>query len=240
MKFLTWVNIRLFLMIIAVISLFSFTSYRNGKRKIKKTEVVFVGDNTLFLKSEIVNKLLIEKNKDLKTINKEGLDLKKLEVKINKQKLIDKAEVFVSVDGVLRAVVKQKTPLGRVFNEQGTFYVDCEGNAMPLSDNFTTRVPLLTGDIDAIKKADLAIVLKIISGDNFLKKNIIGIKILPNGSLIMANRNYDFEIDFGLVINSKKKFNNYKAFFQMAVLDTVLAKYKKINLKFANQVVCVK
>ena len=111
---------------------------------------------------------------------------------------------------------------------------------MPLSDNFTTRVPLLTGDINAIKKADLAIVLKIISGDNFLKKNIIGIKILPNGSLIMANRNYDFEIDFGLVINSKKKFNNYKAFFQMAVLDTVLAKYKKINLKFANQVVCVK
>ena len=240
MKFLTWLNIRLFLMIIAVISLFSFTSYRNGKRKKKKTEVVFVGDNTLFLKSEMVNKLLIEKNKDLKTINKEGLDLKKLEVKINKQKLIEKADVFVSVDGVLKAVVKQKTPLGRVFNEKGTFYVDCEGNAMPLSDNFTARVPLLTGDINAIKKADLAIVLKIISGDNFLKKNIIGIKILPNGSLIMANRNYDFEIDFGLVINSKKKFNNYKAFFQMAVLDTVLAKYKKINLKFANQVVCVK
>lgn len=240
MKFLTWVNIRLFLMIIAVISLFSFTSYQNGKRKIKKTEVIFVGNNTLFLESEIVNKLLIEKNKDLKTINKEGLDLKKLEAKINKQKLIENAEVFVTVDGVLRAVVKQKAPLGRVFNERGTFYVDCEGNAMPLSDNYTARVPILTGDINAIKKGGLAIILKIISEDNFLKKNIIGIKILTDGSLIMANRNYDFEIDFGLVLNSEKKFKNYKAFFQMAVLDTFLAKYKKINLKFANQVVCVK
>lgn len=240
MKFLTWVNIRLFLMIIAVISLFSFTSYQNGKRIIKKTEVVFVGNNTLFLESEIVNKLLIEKNKDLKTINKEGLDLKKLEAKINKQKLIENAEVFVTVDGVLRAVVKQKAPLGRVFNERGTFYVDCEGNAMPLSDNYTARVPILTGDINAIKKGGLAIILKIISEDTFLKKNIIGIKILTDGSLIMANRNYDFEIDFGLVLNSEKKFKNYKAFFQMAVLDTFLAKYKKINLKFANQVVCVK
>ena len=47
-------------------------------RKIKKTEVVFVGENMLFLKSEIVNKLLIEKNQDLKTLNKVDLDLKKL------------------------------------------------------------------------------------------------------------------------------------------------------------------
>jgi len=57
-------------MIIAVIGLFSFTSHRNGLRKIRKTEVIFVGQNTLFMKPETVNKLLIEKNKDLKTINK--------------------------------------------------------------------------------------------------------------------------------------------------------------------------
>jgi cell division protein FtsQ len=227
-------------MIMAVILLFSFTSNRNAKRKIKKAEVIFVGENKLFLKPEMVNKLLIEKNQDLKTLNKVDLDLKKLETRINKQDLIQKADVFISVDGVLKAVVEQKTPVGRVFDEAGSFYIDYEGNKMPLSDNFTARVPLVSGEITAIKKEKLSQILRIINEDDFLKKNIIGVQVLPNASLILANRNYDFQIDFGRLINIERKFKNYKAFFQKAVLDSTLNNYKRINLKFTKQVVCIK
>ena len=240
MKIFTWINIRLVLMIMVVILLFSFTSYRNEHRKIVKTEVFFVGENTLFLKSEMVNKLLIEKNQDLKTINKVDLDLKKLEASIGKQETIQKVDVFVSVDGILKAVVKQKTPVGRVFDETGSFYIDYEGNRMPLSDNYTARVPLVSGEINVVKKEKLSEVLKMIDKDEFLKKNIIGVQVLPDGSLIMANRNYDFQIDFGRAINIEKKFKNYKAFFQKAVSDSTLNKYKRINLKFTKQVVCIK
>jgi cell division protein FtsQ len=240
MKYFTWTNTRLVMMIIALIGLFSFTSQRNGMCKIRKTEVVFVGQNILFLNPETVNKLLIEKNKDLKTINKVDLDLKKLEMSINKLKMIQKGNVFVSVDGVLKAVVKQKTPLGRVFDEAGSFYIDYEGNKMPLSDNYTARVPLLSGEITVVKKEKLSEVLRMINEDEFLKKNIIGVQVLTNGSLIMANRNYDFQIDFGRTINIEKKFKNYKAFFQKAVSDSTLKKYKRINLKFTKQVVCIK
>ena len=240
MKIFTWTNIRLLLMIMVVIFLYSFTSYRNEHRKIRKTEVIFVGENTLFLKPEMVNKLLIEKNQDLKTINKVDLDLKKLEASICKQQMIQKADVFVSVDGVLKAVVKQKTPIGRVFDETGSFYIDYEGNRMPLSDNYTARVPLLSGEIIVVKKEKLSEVLRMINEDEFLKKNIIGVQVLPNGNLVMANRNYDFQIDFGQTINIEKKFRNYKAFFQKAVSDSTLNKYKRINLKFTKQVVCIK
>ncbi len=240
MKIFTWINIRLVLMIAMVIFLYSFTSHRNAMRKIKKTEVVFVGEMNLFLKPETVNKLLIEKNKDLKTFNKVDLDLNKLEKSINQQEMIQKADVFVSVDGVLKAVVKQKTPIGRVFNETGSFYLDYEGNSMPLSENYTARVPLISGEITVVKKEKLSEVLKMIAEDDFLKKNIIGVKVLPNGSLIMENRNYDYQIDFGRTINIDRKFKNYKAFYQKAVLDSTLNKYKTINLKFTKQVVCIK
>jgi cell division protein FtsQ len=240
MKIFTWINIRLVLMFAVVIFLYSFTSHRNALRKIQKTEVVFVGENTLFLKEETVNKLLIEKNTDLKTLNKVDLDLNKLEKSINKQEMIQKADVFVSVDGVLKAVVKQKTPIGRVFDKAGSFYIDYEGNSMPLSDNYTARVPLLSGEIAVVKKEKLSEVLRMIDKDEFLKKNIIGVQVLPNGSLIMANRNYDFQIDFGRTINIERKFRNYKAFFQKAVLDSTLNKYRRINLKFTKQVVCIK
>lgn len=240
MKILTWTNIRLLLMFILVVFLYSFTSYRNNHRKIKKVEVEILDNNTPFIKSEMVNKLLIEKNSNAKTFTKETLVLKKLENSINEQKLIQKADVFVSVDGVLKAVVKQKTPLGRVSAENRSIYIDYEGNEMPFSDNYTARVPLISGDINGVKKEKLALVLRTIFEDEFLKKNIIGVQVLPNGSLILENRNYDFRIDFGRTINVERKFNNYKAFFQKAVSDSTLNKYKMINLKFTQQVVCIK
>jgi cell division protein FtsQ len=202
--------------------------------------VIFVGKNNLFVKSETVNKLLIENKNDVRSIAKEELDLDKLEKSIKKHEMIQHVNVFVSVDGVLKAVVKQKTPIGRVFDEAGSFYVDYEGNSMPLSDNFTARVPLISGEINDENIKKLSEVLKVIYNDEFLKKNIIGVRVLPNGSLIMINRNYSYQLVFGRPINIEKKFKNYKAFFQKAVLDSSLLKYKIVNLKFTQQVVCTK
>jgi len=240
MKIFNWNNVRLVLMFGLVIFLFSFTSKRNSKRKLTKTEVVFVGDNSLFLKSEAVNKLLIENNQNSSTIRKDRLDLNKLERVLNTHEMIEKADVFVSIDGVLKVVVEQKTPIARVFDGEGSFYIDSEGNTMPLSANFTARVPLVSGEINKKNKQDLFKLFKIIYDDAFLKKNIIGIQIAPNGSLLMQNRNYNYQIDFGGLINMKRKFQNYKAFFQKVSLDGSLDKYKKIDLRFTEQVVCTK
>ena len=240
MKVFNWNNVRLVLMFCLVIFLFSFTSKRSSKRKLTKTEVVFVGDNALFLKSEAVNKLLIENNSDVKTIRKDRLDLNKLEQVLNAQEMIEKADVYVSIDGVLKAVVKQKTPIARVFNDEDSFYIDSEGNTMPLSGNFTARVPLVSGEINKKNNQDLFKLFKIIYDDAFLQKNIIGIQIMPNGSLLMQNRNYNYQIDFGSLMNMEQKFKKYKAFFQKVSLDSSLVKYKKIDLRFTEQVVCTK
>jgi len=240
MKIFTWTNIRLVLMIMLVLFLFSFASMRNENRTITKIDVKIIDEDTPFLLPTMVNKLLIEKNGHSKTITKEGLDLKKLEKSVNNHDLVQKSEVFVSVDGVLKAVVKQKMPVGRVVSEMGSFYIDYEGNRMPLSENYSARVLLVSGKMDAVENEKLAEVLKKIYEDDFLKKNIIGVQVVPNGSLIMQNRNYDYTIDFGKIINIDRKFKNYKAFFQKAVLDSTLNNYKKINLKFTQQVVCIK
>jgi cell division protein FtsQ len=202
--------------------------------------VEFVGEEQLFVTHETVNKLLIENKNDVQSIAKEELDLNKLEKSINTHKMIAHANVFVSVDGVLKAVVKQKTPVGRVVDDIASFYIDNEGNSMPLSDNFTARVPLVSGDVDRENMKKLSEVLKVIYNDEFLKKNIIGVQVLPNGSLNMSSRNYSYQLVFGRPINIEKKFKNYKAFFQKAVLDSSLLKYKIVNLKFTQQVVCTK
>ncbi|MEY2868853.1 MAG: hypothetical protein RIR01_1318 [Bacteroidota bacterium] len=233
-------NIRLILMLGLVVFLFSFTSNRNEKRKLTKINVVFVGENNLFVKSETVNKLLIENMNNRLGIEKDKLDLNKLEQILDSNAMIDESDVFVSIDGVLKAVVKQKTPVARVVDASDSFYIDYKGSKMPLSDNFAARVPLVSGNINKKNKEKLAQLFRVIYEDDFLKKNIIAIQVMPNSSLKMFNRNYDYQIDFGSFRNFETKFKNYKAFFQKAVLDSTLYKYKKIDLRFTKQVVCTK
>jgi cell division protein FtsQ len=240
MKIFNWINIRLFLMLGAVIFLFSFTTQRNSKRKLTKSAVYFVGDNSLFMKKETVNKLLIEKNENASSIQKDELDLNKLEKILDSNPMIEKSDVFVSIDGVLKAVVKQKTPIARVFNGNESFYIGYEGTKMPLSDNYAARVPLVFGVINDKNNEGLVKLFRLIYEDDFLKKNIISIQIMPNGSLKMLNRNFDYHINFGNVRNIERKFQNYKAFFQKAVLDNSLYEYKGVDLRFTQQVVCTK
>ena len=235
-----WINVRLLLMFVVFIFLFSFSSKRNSERKLSKSVVVFLGNDELFVTHETVNKLLIENNKSVQILQKDKVDLNKLEKSLDNYNMIEKSEVFVTIDGVLKAVVKQKSPIARVFDENGSFYFDYQGNKMPLSENFTARVPIVLGAINDENSKDLNKLFRFIYDDAFLKKNIIGIEILPTGAIIMSNRNYNYKIDFGRTINVEAKFKNYKAFFQKAEADSSIVKYKKINLRFTQQVVCTK
>ena len=240
MKFFKWNNIRLILMFVLMVFLYSFTSMRNEQRKLTKSMVVFTDDSNPFIKQETVNKLLIENKTDASAIQKVDLDLNRLEKSINSNPMIEKSEVFVSIDGVLKAVVKQKTPIARMFNDEGSFYIDYQGSMMPVSDEFTARVPIVSGEINKVNQDEFNKLLRFVYDDDFLKKNIIGIQITPSGSIKMLNRNFDYEIEFGQTVNIERKFKNYKAFYQKTVVDSSLYKYKKINLTFTQQVVCTK
>lgn len=235
-----WINVRLLLMFGLVLFLYSFTSKRNDARKTQKVEIEFVNNSSLYVSYEAVNKLLIENGAQLKTIGKDKVVLNKLEKILNEHDMIQKSEVFVSIEGVLKAVVTQRTPIARVFNEYGSFYIDSKGNRMPLSPIQTARLPLVFGEIDNKNEKEMYDLLWFIYNDDFLKKNITGIEILPSGSLRMTNRNYNYEIEFGKTVEIARKFDNYKAFFQKAVHDTLIDQYKVINLKFTQQVVCTK
>lgn len=240
MKFLKWTNIRLLLMLALMIVLYSFSSKRNLSRKLKNSEVVFVDDGSPFVKQEAVNKLLIENKKGAQSIFKDKVDLNQLEKSINANPMIEKSEVFVSIDGVLKAVVKQKTPIARVFDGDDSFYIDYQGSIMPLSEEFTARVPIISGEINNVNKEDFSKLLRFVWQDDFLKKNVIGIQISTTGSLKMKTRNFKYEILFGQPINIARKFQNYKAFYQKMVTDSTLQSYKRINLTFTQQVVCTK
>ena len=234
------INLQLLAILILVVFLYCFASNRNDKRKIAKPEIELLNSESPFVTHEMVNNLLKDNFGGSFSIQKDRVNLKKIEQNINKHNLIENSQVFLSVNGSFKTVIKQKIPIARVFYNNASFYIDYKGNKMPLSDNFTARVPLVYGDINSRYNQNFVALLQTIYQDDFLKKNIIGLKIASDGSIIMKNRNYSYDIIFGRPIHINKKYDNYKAFFQKAVQDTLIDYYKKVNLKFTKQVVCTK
>jgi cell division protein FtsQ len=244
MKKINWknvfVNVRLILIIVGLGALYSFTLERNGARKLVASKVVFMDSEARLISAEAVDKLLIENNSAAQSIRKDKLDLNRLEKSVGSNELVADAEVSVSISGVLTAEVRQKTPVVRYVGDDGSYYIDYDGNAMPLSEIYTARVPLVSGQLQAVSDEKLREVFRYIHDDEFLSKNIISIEVLSSGSLMMRSRNHDYLIEYGKPINVERKFSNYKAFFQKAAQDSIIEKYKRINLKFTQQVVCTK
>lgn len=241
MKRFKWHNIRLVIIVLLMVFLYSFSSKRNGKRQIKEVNITFYeGQENMFITHEMVNNLLKQNLGGSLSIQKDAVDLSTLEAVLDDHGMIEKAEVFSTVDGSLNAHIKQKSPTVRFISANTSYYVDKKGTTMPLSENFSARVPLVVGSYAEKDKNDYISLFNEISEDEFLSKDITGIKILPSGSVLMESRNYNYTIVFGKPALIDKKLKNYKAFFHHAVKDTLIKQYKEVNLMFTQQVVCKK
>jgi cell division protein FtsQ len=219
--------------------LFAFSKYRNDYRKVTEPNIQFLGENTLFITEETVSKLLIQNQDHVAGQSKDIIDLNELETALKSNPMIKKAEVFMSVNGELSVEIKQKQPIARV-HTNASYYIDDEGSYMPLSSNFAARVPLVTGNI---KKNNLETVFqfaKAVNEDEFLKKHVIEIHQNDDETIDFKIRKSNFRVHLGTLKKLNKKINSFKAFYQKALKDNILNKYKLVNLKFDKQVICTK
>ncbi|WP_261975587.1 cell division protein FtsQ/DivIB [Olleya sp. ITB9] len=226
-------------LLILVVFLYAFSSVRNAKRVVSKPQVEFIGNKNLFITHEDVSKLLIQNQQEVSNTSKEILDLNILETTLNQNPMVQYADVYVTVTGNLIAKVKQKTPIARVVTD-ATYYVDNNGGYMPLSKNYTERVPIVTGFINKKELNKIFIVASKIQEDEFLKKHVVQIQQNKNNTIDLKLRQCNFVVQLGSLDQLDKKVNNLKAFYIKATKDKTLKNYSKVNLQFGNQVVCTK
>lgn len=222
-----------------VAGLFAFSNQRNNVRNVSKANIKFLGENKLFITDTNVSKLLILNQRPLSEQPKDIIDLNKLEIALNSNPMIKKAEVFMSVNGELSAEIEQKRPIARV-NTNASYYIDDEGSFMPLSSNYSARVPLVTGNIKKDKLETVFQFAKAVDEDEFLKKHVIEIRQNDDKTIDFKIRKSDFTVHLGTLKKLEKKINNFKAFYQKALKDKILDSYKVVNLKFDKQVICTK
>ncbi|MGB5273350.1 MAG: hypothetical protein WBN39_04785 [Flavobacteriaceae bacterium] len=222
-----------------VMGLYAFSSHRSQNRTVSGLEVVFVGDQNLYITQDMVNKLLIQKFGGLENMPKEKLALNAMEKAIEANKMVKSAQVYLTVDGELKSRIVQRKPIGRV--EGGSkFYMDDEGKRMPFSNTHSARVPIITGNITGESLKDVYEILKHINSDDFLRKNVIGIHIEDVARYQLKFRMENFVVNLGSIENLEEKFNNFKAFYAKARKDATLEKFAVVSLEFNNQVVCTK
>ena len=235
-----WNIIKALFLLVLVGFLFSFSHRKNAEKKVRDILVEFDAGENLFMNYEMVNKLLIQKGKTVKNERLSALDLHLLESKVLSHPMVENAAIFLTVDGLLKSKVKQREPIARVISKTNNYYIDKQAKKMPLSLNHSARVVLVSGNIMDEDNAQIYQLVKKIVSNDFLKKQIIGIRKMTNNEFVLKARVGDQKIELGKIENLNKKFMNLESFLKKASIDKTLEDYSHINLKYDNQVVCTK
>ncbi len=237
---INWNYIKGFLLLALVIFLYGFSYQKNNAIKVKDVLVEFEAGKNLFMNYQMVNKLLIQNGATVKNQAKSVINLQLLENNVLSHPMVEDAAIYLTVDGLLKADIKQRTPIARVLSETGSYYIDKQAKKMPLSENHSARVMLVSGGINEVDIKKIHFLVTTILNDNFFEKQIIGIQKKSNNEFVLSTRIGDQKIFLGKIEDLDQKLKNLKSFYSKTMADKSIDNYISINLKYSNQVVCTK
>lgn len=206
------------------------------------------------LKVEIVDTLerhYLTGNDIINSITKAGLspvgknaaavNMAVIENKLEENQLIRRAECYKTIDGTVQIKVYQRVPVLRIFSTKGSYYVDNEGEKMPVPENFAAYVPVASGFIeDEYAKKQLYEFALFLQRDKFWNSQIRQIYVAPNGDIELTPVVGNHQIILGKMENYKENLEKLRLFYEKGLSKVGWNKYSVINLKFKNQVVCTK
>ncbi len=170
------------------------------------------------------------------------------------------AEVYRTLDGVLHVKVDQRMPVVRVFNADGSsFYIDREGWTMPVSPNYTARVLVVTGALneagardgvrsvfenDSIMTSSMSddihrLAMKI-GADPFWNAMIDQVVVTPDGEFQLVPRIGGQRVLIGNGSQLEQRLAKLRLFYEKGIPLADWRRYERIDLRFADQIVCTK
>ncbi|MGY6648997.1 cell division protein FtsQ/DivIB [Wenyingzhuangia sp. IMCC45574] len=236
-KYFVYIKTGIYLLAIALI--FGFATKKNGARKLTSVVVSFENDDNLFLTSENVNNLLIQNVGNVKNQPKSSINLQELENLIQSHSMVSFADVSMGITGKLNVEIKQRKPLARMFNPQNVIYIDTKGGEMPLSENYSARVPIINNRNGLIKPEEVFPLIKKIDADTFMKKIVVSVKKNDAGFWLSTRINKQ-QVLLGDLENISGKLKKLKVFYNYMENDSLANTFKKIDLQYNNQIVCSK
>ncbi|MFR9165543.1 MAG: cell division protein FtsQ/DivIB [Dysgonomonas sp.] len=189
----------------------------------------------------------IEKMIDAKGLNPYGKPIKdvntyEIEKVIVSNKMVKEADVFVTNNSGIRVEISERKPVLRIINNNGdSYYIDKEGEKVPLSKLFVADLPLATGNIkESFAKTELRNFALFLSKNTFWGDQIEQIVVLPNEDIKLIPRVGNHEILLGKLDNFEEKLDKLMIFYEKGLPQIGWNRYSLINLKYDKQVVATK
>lgn len=253
------------LAITGILSSLRFISKSEGEIIAKRFDITIQNnEENLFLRESDVQNFFNERGDSILNYSYKHIKIPELEKALNSHPAIENAEVSADLYGEIKVNIVQRTPVLRVINKNGeSYYIDSQSKLMPLNENYSARVLIASGEINEpfssrseysiqqIKKSmvykDLSVlddifdVASYINSDSSLSALIHQLNVNSEREIELYPVIGNQKIIFGDAANIPEKFNKLKVFYQQGLNRTdSWTKYKAINLKYKNLVVCTK
>ncbi|MCC8145375.1 MAG: hypothetical protein LIO93_02825 [Bacteroidales bacterium] len=203
-------------------------------------EIACNSENVYLNEAQVLSYL---KNANVNPVGKNLSEIRvdSIEKALKKNKLIKKARVYKTIDGSVKVEVFQRSPVLRIMSDQGNYYVDNEGEVMPVPANFAAYVPLATGSItEEYAKTQLFEFAIFLHKDKFWNSQIEQIYVHSNKDIELIPRVGNHHIILGKIEEYKENLDKLKLFYEKGLNKVGWNRYSTINLKFKDQVVCTK
>jgi len=236
---------------ISALLFFSINRKSNAEVKTLVVEIEKINDGEqLISEKEIKQILQLAAGKTITKANIKTLNLRKLEAKLNKDKRIQRADLYFDSKNRLHAHIIQKKPIMRVIEEEGgEYYLDENGKQVPVTRGSAVRVPLVTGIRDTFslvntksdrpsKLKQVFDIMKYVAKDPFLTALIEQAHVEHDsiGDIVLIPKLGREKLIFGDASDIQAKFDNLKIFYRDGMPKLGWSRYKSLNLKYSHQV----
>ena len=211
-----------------------------GTQKCREV-VIQVMDSTdrQYVSAPEVMKLLQLNNLGLVGQRLDQIRYRRVEYVVSVMRMVRRVECFSTNSGKVVIQIWQYSPILRVMQEQGNFYVDATGQRLEISFNSAANVLVASGSIrDSVYIRRLYRMALLLRQDPFWEAQIVQIFVKPNGEWILVPRVGDYEIEFGLPNDVEDKLERLKLFYEKALPKAGWEKYSSISVKYRKQIIC--
>ena len=228
-----------FIVCLALISALFFLNINNKSRVIEIGNIRIDKNPYKIISGDSVNKMLKLEINSNKIKFKRDLNLKEIENKLNQNSLIEDLQIFVTIKGEVRTIVKPKMPILSVHGLE-KYFLDKHGKQFPISiDKNYSEIPLVFGKFKSQEHYDLVNAINKIYKDKFMLNHIKNF-FFTNDGLFFKTFSNNYDVKIGSFDAIEKKINNYKVFYAKMKDSSLIEEYYKVNLQFINQVICSK
>lgn len=241
-----WTAVTLTILVVLVLSV-----RKKSNTDIQSLNVVIktaTGQRQLITKKDVAQ--LFTKNIGYDVVKSRigELDMRELESILTADKRVKRAEIFLDKSHTLNVFIQQREPIVRVMGSEASYYIDEDGDRIPLYGNRAIRIPVATGYIEAYDKKKLLSekpssikrvyeLAQAISYDDFLQALVEQIDIERDGSVTIVPKLGNQKLEMGKLMDVEKQLKKLKLFYKKGINNVGWKQHSAFRLDVNGQVI---